>query len=430
MQDGKPIKKVPSVDMSDPMQSFTSVYDVLDKYLPDKYKKEVLRVLYGGKTNPIAVPIPEKVQKVSDELNFEVKHWDLSKQALQEELFPPRIVRVGAIQNAIVTQPDSGKSLKEQRDTLFARMETLINAAGEMGVNVLGLQEAWPMPFAFCTREKHPWMQFAEDVKTGPSAVFIKALAKKWNMVIISPVLERDSEHAGTIWNTAVVWGNKGNYIGKVRKNHIPRVGDFNEANYYLEGNTGHPVFETQFGKIGINICYGRHHPLNWMMYGLNGAEIVFNPSATVGALSEPLWGIEARNAAIANTYFSVGINRVGTEFFPNEFTSGNGLKAHKDFGHFYGSSYVAGPDGARCPELSRLADGVLCCDVDLNQVRQVRDVWTYQNTARYDVYAKKLAAFVKADFKPQRVIDPSLKDNEKGQEFEQQTEAVFDYQN
>lgn len=115
------------------------------------------------------------------------------------------------------------------------------------------------------------------------------------------------------------------------------------------------------------------------MMYGLNGAEIVFNPSATVGALSEPLWGIEARNAAIANTYFSVGINRVGTEFFPNEFTSGNGMKAHKDFGHFYGSSYVAGPDGARCPELSRIADGVLCCDVDLNQVRQVRDVWTYQ---------------------------------------------------
>jgi beta-ureidopropionase len=80
-----------------------------------------------------------------------------------------------------------------------------------------------------------------------------------------------------------------------------------------MEGNTGHQVFDTAFGKVAVNICYGRHHPQNWMMYGINGAEIVFNPSATVGALSEPLWGIEARNAAIANSYFSVGINRVGT---------------------------------------------------------------------------------------------------------------------
>ncbi len=104
-------------------------------------------------------------------------------------------------------------------------------------------------------------------------------------------------------------------------------------------------------------------------MYGINGAEIVFNPSATVGALSEPLWPIEARNAAIANSYFAVGINRVGTvnikhyinnkpfvfifyckEKFPNEFTSADGKPAHKDFGHFYGSSYVAAPDGSRTP--------------------------------------------------------------------------------
>lgn len=60
-----------------------------------------------------------------------------------------------------------------------------------------------------------------------------------------------------------------------------------------MEGNTGHPVFETTFGKIAVNICYGRHHPLNWMAFGLNGAEIVFNPSATVGELSEPMWPVE-----------------------------------------------------------------------------------------------------------------------------------------
>lgn len=78
-----------------------------------------------------------------------------------------------------------------------------------------------------------------------------------------------------------------------VGQNHIPRVGDFNESTYYMEGNTGHPVFETAYGKIAVNICYGRHHPLNWLAFGLNGAEIVFNPSATVGELSEPMWPIE-----------------------------------------------------------------------------------------------------------------------------------------
>ncbi|MFS7947821.1 putative beta-ureidopropionase [Helianthus anomalus] len=76
-------------------------------------------------------------------------------------------------------------------------------------------------------------------------------------------------------------------------KSHIPRVGDFNESTYYLEGNTGHPVFETAYGKIGVNICYGRHHPLNWLAFGLNGVEIVLNPYATVGELSEPIWPIE-----------------------------------------------------------------------------------------------------------------------------------------
>lgn len=72
--------------------------------------------------------------------------------------------------------------------------------------------------------------------------------------------------------------------------------------------------------------------------------------SHKIGALSEPLWGIEARNAAIANSYFTVAINRVGTEQFPNEFSSGDGRPAHKDFGPFYGSSYIAAPDGSRTP--------------------------------------------------------------------------------
>jgi len=195
----------------------------------------------------------------------------------------------------------------------------------------------------------------------------------------------------------------------KNRKNHIPRVGDFNESTYYMESQLGHPVFETVYGKIAINICYGRHHVLNWLAYGLNGAEIVFNPCATVGGTSEPMWAIEARNASITNNYFVGAINRVGTEYFPNEFTSGNGLPAHKDFGHFYGSSYVGAPDSSRTPGLSRTKDGLLIAEIDLNLNQQLKDWWTIQMTARYEMYASLLNDYIQPSYTPQIIRDPVL---------------------
>lgn len=97
-------------------------------------------------------------------------------------------------------------------------------------------------------------------------------------MVIISSILERDSLNGDVLWNTCVVIGPDGKVIGKHRKNHIPRKADFNESTYYMEGTGGHPVFDTPFGRIGINICYGRHHPLNWLMFAINGAEVQFSP--------------------------------------------------------------------------------------------------------------------------------------------------------
>lgn len=222
-------------------------------------------------------------------------------------------------------------------------------------------------------------------------------------MVIVSSILERE-KNKETLHNSAVIIDNHGVVLGKQEKGHIPRVGDFNESTYYMEGETGHPVFETEFGKIAVNICYGRHHPLHWMGFGLNGAEIVFNPSATVNGLSEPLWGIEARNAAIANHYYAVGINRVGTEVYPNEFTSGDKRKAHNEFGHFYGSSYLAAPDGSRTPSLSRTQDGLLISEIDLNLCRQVKDKWGFTMTGRHSIYADLLTKFAKLDFEPQTV--------------------------
>jgi len=197
--------------------------------------------------------------------------------------------------------------------------------------------------------------------------------------------------------------------LEKIERFIYQEVGDFNESTYYMEGELGHPVFETIFGKIGVNICYGRHHVLNWLAFGLNGAEIVFNPSATVGALSEPMWSIEARNGAITNNYFVGCINRVGTEVFPNEFTSGNGKPPHRDFGHFYGSSYIAGPDSSRTPGLSRVKDGLMIGEIDLNLNQQVKDQWGFQMTARYELYAQLLGEYIDINYQPQIIRDPIL---------------------
>jgi len=390
------------------MSQVDNIENVLAEHIPPEKLAEVRRILFGVNVGgPVeVVQVPSEVSKLASEHSFEVV---VSKfKAATEQLRSSRIVKIGVIQNSIVLPTSHPIDL--QYKAIQDKIEVMIEAAGALGVNVLCLQETWHMPFAFCTRERYPWVEFAQSAEHGVAVQFIQRMAKKHNMVIVSPILERDESHADTIHNTAVVVGNNGNIIGKHRKNHIPRTGDFNESTYYMEGNTGHPVFETAFGKIAINICYGRHHNLNWLAFGLNGAEIVFNPSATVSGLSEPMWPVEARNAAMTNNYFTASINRVGTETFPNEFTSGDGKPAHKDFGHFFGSSYFSAPDASRSPALSRTRDGLNVAQVDLNLCRQVKDKWNFQMTGRYDMYAEFLTEYVKPGYTPQIVKDPSLK--------------------
>ncbi|KAL1269746.1 hypothetical protein QQF64_032035 [Cirrhinus molitorella] len=354
-------------------KDFESLEKILETYVPEAERREVRRVLFGKELKKL--DLPQSAIDAAVEQDFDLKGYVF--ESSPEQLRLPRTVRVGLIQNKIVLPTDA--PVLEQIIALHKRVGEMVEVAAMCGVNIVCFQEAWTMPFAFCTREREPWTEFAESAEDGLTTRFCIQLAKKYNMVVVSPILERDEIHGGTLWNTAVVVSNNGNVLGKSRKNHIPRVGDFNESTYYMEGNTGHPVFQTH----------------------VNGAEIIFNPSATVGLLSEPMWPIEARNAAIANHCFTCAINRVGTEYFKNEFTSGDGKKAHNDFGHFYGSSYVAAPDGSRSPGLSRTRDGLLVAEMDLNLNRQVADKWNFKMTGRYEMYAEELKKAVQHDFKP-----------------------------
>ncbi|XP_042334460.1 beta-ureidopropionase isoform X1 [Sceloporus undulatus] len=256
-----------------------------------------------------ALDLPPAALSAAEERDFELRGYRF--EAAAEQLRPPRVVRVGLVQNKIQLPTDA--PVAEQVAALHRRIEEIVEVAAMCGVNIVCFQEVWTMPFAFCTRERLPWTEFAESAEDGPTTRFCQKLAKKHNMAVVSPILERDTAHSETLWNTAVVVSNSGAVMGKTRKNHIPRIGDFNESTYYMEGNRGHPVFQTPFGRVAVNICYGRHHPLNWLMFALNGAEVIFNPCATIGKLSESMWPIEAHNAAIANHCFVCAVNRVGT---------------------------------------------------------------------------------------------------------------------
>ena len=196
------------------LAGFSTLEDMLEKYLPEEELAEAMRVLHGYNQGKRVgkLPIVEEVAQAASEMDLDVKAFQF--EAAEEELRQPRKVVMGLVQNSIdvaTTEP-----FKVQKQSLIDKIESICDLAGKSGVQVLCLQEAWNMPFAFCTREKR-WCEFAEDLETGASMVKIKELAKKWDMVIVTTILERDAAHSATVWNTAVVVGHNGNIIGKHR---------------------------------------------------------------------------------------------------------------------------------------------------------------------------------------------------------------------
>ena len=176
--------------------------------------------------------------------------------------------------------------------------------------------------------------------------------------------------------DTAAVIDANGKYLGKYRKNHIPQVAGFWEKFFFKPGNLGYPVFQTKYAKVGVYICYDRHFPDGARILGLNGAEIVYNPSATVAGLSQYLWKLEQPAHAAANGYFMGCINRVGTEKPWN-------------LGKFYGSSYFVDPRGQIFTQASEDNDELLIAEFDLDMIEEVRSVWQFFRDRRPETYGK-----------------------------------------
>ena len=281
-----------------------------------------------------------------------------------------QIVRCGLIQCANPVN-DESKPVAEIQQAMLEHTLPWIDKAGQAGVQILCLQEIFNGPY-FCPSQDPRWYSAAEPIPDGPTTKLMQEYAKKYEMVIVVPIYEEAMR--GVYYNSAAVIDADGTYLGKYRKQHIPHTSGFWEKYFFKPGDGGYPVFDTRYAKVGVYICYDRHFPEGWRALGLNGAEIVFNPSATVAGLSQYLWKLEQPAAAVANTYFVGAINRVGTE-------------APWGIGRFYGSSYFVDPRGQFLAEASEDQDELVVADMDLSQIDEVRKTWQFYRDRRPDAY-------------------------------------------
>jgi beta-ureidopropionase len=281
-----------------------------------------------------------------------------------------QIVRCGLIQCANPVN-DESVPVADIQQAMLDRHLPWIDKAGEAGVQILCLQEIFNGPY-FCPSQDPRWYSAAEPIPNGPTTKLMQEYAKKYEMVIVVPIYEEAMR--GVYYNSAAVIDADGTYLGKYRKQHIPHTNGFWEKYFFKPGDGGYPVFDTRYAKVGVYICYDRHFPEGWRALGLNGAEIVFNPSATVAGLSQYLWKLEQPAAAVANTYFVGAINRVGSE-------------APWGIGKFYGTSYFVGPRGNFLAEGSEDNDELIVADMDLNQIDEVRKTWQFYRDRRPDAY-------------------------------------------
>ncbi len=284
----------------------------------------------------------------------------------------PRIIRGGLIQ-ATLSEPGTSP-IEKIKKSMVDKHVGLIEQAAKKGAQVVCLQELFYGPY-FCCDQDVKWYSLVEKIPEGPTVKLMCDLAKRLKIVLVVPMYEEDLP--GVYYNSAAVIDADGEYLGKYRKMHIPHVAPgFWEKFFFRPGNLGYPVFDTAVGKVGVYICYDRHFPDGARCLGLNGAEIVFNPSATVAGLSEYLWKLEQPAHAVANQYFVGAINRPGFE-------------EPWRIGEFYGQSYFCDPRGQFVAQGKRDGDDVVVADLNLDLIREVRNTWQFFRDRRPESYGE-----------------------------------------
>jgi N-carbamoylputrescine amidase len=280
-------------------------------------------------------------------------------------------VTLGLLQHACSAKPAA--NLKK---TL-----ALAERAAKQGAQIICTQELFRSQY-FCQNEDHANFDLAETIP-GPSTEAFCRLARRYKVVIVASLFERRA--AGLYHNTAVVIDADGSLMGSYRKMHIPDDPLFYEKFYFTPGDLGFRCWHTRYGRIGVQVCWDQWYPEGARLTALQGAEILFYPTAIgwhpsekkkYGTNQHGAWELIQRSHAVANGCFVAAVNRIGLE----QPVGGDGLE-------FWGQSFVAGTSGQILAKASVDREEILLVPVDLGQVNTTRTHWPFLRDRRIDAY-------------------------------------------
>lgn len=253
-----------------------------------------------------------------------------------------------------------------------------IREATQKGAQIISTQELFSSRY-FCQTNNKKFFELAETVP-GPSSEALSKIAKELGVVIVASLFEKDGSD---YYNTACVLDADGKFLGKYRKVHIPDDPNnyYSELYYFKPGNLGFPIFKTKFATIGVQVCWDQWYPEGARSLALQGAEIIFYPTAIgwplaqreqeIGSAEYEAWFTIQRGHAIANTVFVAATNRTGIE----------------DHLSFWGGSFIADPLGRVLAKSSHDKEEILVATCDLSAIEKVRKDWPFLTCRRSDIY-------------------------------------------
>ncbi|MBC8009052.1 MAG: carbon-nitrogen hydrolase [Burkholderiales bacterium] len=291
-------------------------------------------------------------------------------------------VKLGLLQHACVADPKAN----------LKKAVALAEQAAKKGAQIICTQEMVTSQY-FCQSEDHANFGLAEAIPGGPSTVAFQKVAKKHGVVIIASLFEKRA--SGLYHNTAVIIDADGSVLGVYRKMHIPDDPLFYEKFYFTPGDTGFRAWDTKFGRIGVLICWDQWYPEAARLTAMQGAEILFYPTAIgwhpsekaeYGVNQHGAWETIQRSHAVANGCYVAAINRVGYETIKG--VGGDGLE-------FWGQTFVAGTSGQILAKASTDKEEVLIVPVELAKVDVTRTHWPFLRDRRIDAYGDLTKRFI-----------------------------------
>jgi N-carbamoylputrescine amidase len=262
-----------------------------------------------------------------------------------------------------------------------------IGEAARRGANIVCLQELFASQY-FCQSEDHRQFDLAEPIP-GPTSERMAQAARDNRVVLVTSLFERRTE--GLYHNTAVIFDETGQTVGKYRKMHIPDDPLYYEKFYFTPGDLGFRSFETSAGRVGVCICWDQWFPEGARLTALHGAQILFYPTAIgwlpgekqqYGASQHSAWETMMRSHAIANGVFVAAPNRVGRE---GEL-------------EFWGASFVCDPNGNIMARASHDQEEIMLVECNLDQIDVVRTHWPFLRDRRIDAYGGLVKRFLDDD--------------------------------